>query len=482
MGDIYKSEEYGGGGFNPRQLFIHLSLLPQDVFDINNQLRPATNIVWGLILHEYFHYLQTISSPVFITVFNNWFGYQTDVAKIFSGTTKTSFPLANNKAPEIQCYIQGFQTLSDEIQAVYDIYTPLQKSKLPMTSAWEFFDKSITLANYSRTVPMKYMLVPEGNQLFEVPLIPSAFAEGMSTSIQWYIETDGKWSDSLLDSYPVAAPKIFYSVVTRWVIHHFRETPPFWIVASICDACLCTYDPGHMFSIIADDLIKAPPSLRNTEDILLLRSRLQNLYPIRADLIKTLTRLNDLDGQLSLAGPREAAADMRKVIIRMKSAVTARLFDHNYFIHPANPKDMLSHFVSIFGAPLTGIGQVNAEDQIYSLADDKEFERTTMLLKAIFHIMEDSIKNDRISPCPFYPNQCKSTQGKYCLSNPLWAPISNSAGCVMAYAAFTLCAHKKGLSPFTLQETAYFNWLSRCNPTGDDWTDWFHAEQELSEE
>ena len=119
--------------------------------------------------------------------------------------------------------------------------------------------------------------------------------------------------------------------------------------------------------------------------------------------------------------------------------------------------------------------------QIYKLVDDGEFERATMLLMAIFHIMEDSIKKDKISPCPFYPNQCKSIQGKYCISNPLWAPISNSSGCVMAYAAFTLCAHKKGVSPFTLQETAYFNWLSRGRPNGDDWRDWFQAEQEVSE-
>ncbi len=438
---MLQEEAEGGlyaGFFDPRRIFIHICQPPMAFVDENDRLKPATSKGWGLLLHEYFHYLQALSSPVTITVFNNWFSAQTDAAKIFSSSGKSSFAEAVAANSSLQTLVDGINTVYAEMHLAYDIRIPL----VPVSNgrvAWAFFDKELEYPGSGVKFQAKHIVVPDdAGKLFEVPLIPSAFAEGMSKALQLFIETDWRWSDQLLKDYPVKAPAVFYSVIARWVRTHFKDADPFWTTIAICDACLCSYDPGHVFEVVSHYLRENKPALRTHQDAISVRRELQNLFPIKSDLLRALGRLNDLDLQLSPAGPKEAAYDMRRVIARMKMALTARLAVPEHFMFPGSAQDMFWHFVGIHGSPVIAIGETKEQEIMIDPAHDEDFTRSCLLLMSIFHIVERALDGTSAGPCPYLPNQCTATKGTYCTDDPLAAPIRNGSGCVMAYAALTL--------------------------------------------
>lgn len=436
------------GMYDPRRLYIHLNQAPNDILAEDATLHPATATGWGLLIHEYFHYLQNISSPVGVTLFNNWISIQTDIARIFDRTTNLTFLLENIADSEGVTCLSGVKTFFEESRMVYGTDKPLLASSRQLDSAWEHFDRSIVYPGSTRTIPLKHILVPTESQCFEVPLIPVAFAEGMSKMIQWYIETNGNWHDNLLEEYPVRSPEIYYSVIARSVRHHFPSANPFWLTVAICDACLCSSDPGHAFDMTIRFLLENKPVFESETDYLVLRRKLHLLPPFRTELTRALARINDLDLHLSPASPNEAAFDMRRIISRIKSALLARLTEPEHFVFLGAPEDILNHFRDIYGSPAISVGRTKAEKIFIGPAEDPDYMRACLLLMTIYHIVETALCKPQIGVCPYYPIQCKAEKkGAYCTENPLWAPTIDGHGCIMAYAAQTLCASGKGPRP-----------------------------------
>ena len=168
---------------------------------------------------------------------------------------------------------------------------------------------------------------------------------------------------------------------------------------------------------------------------------------VKYDLIKTLSRLNDLYTILSPAPPNEGAYDTRKLVKKMITAITARLVDPGHFIFLSrDPKDIFQHFREIYNAPMIVVGENKLKEGMF--LGDSDYERACSLQMAMAHIVENLSEGKAVGECPYYPNSCRAQKGDYCKSNPLLAPLNvqeNQAikACIMAYAARTLNASGK---------------------------------------
>lgn len=406
-------------------------------FNINdlNNISPDAIEDFGNFLHEYTHYLQSITTIYGVNVFIQYFDMQTKIIKEIYLKVINRKKINNSIFSK---YIPIFRKLS----GVYNLHYPDRCFKnLPPTK-----DKILVRKKYNSYINNSfievYLMDKENNCWFHIS--PKVLRENMAMMAYFIIRNIGQ--DAIMDFIALSGKK--QKSREYWFLFNFflfnypgiKDVRVFTYY--FCELCLMTKEPGERIYKI---LTKINEKFYNNKYIYSTENSFFNeLYKdysntINKDLHILLNTVTDLEQvYLKFSQNYEYFTHLIKFLSILRTGLIYKINNPTIYNNILDGR-WITNKSNLFYSPI-----IIQSNQTFSVLNNKDnFIETITLLFGVSLMLEYKLKKIQLSFCPFFDEipicGCIADRDEnICLYNPELIQPFKTGGCLLYNSLLTL--------------------------------------------
>lgn len=399
-------------------------LLGDDSLDTSH---PKYSILW----HEYTHYLQNVTTTVGSRIFLNWIAVLVRFSEVVGQSPKLKIPLRFDLSNPFVGFLRDFL---DEHNGLIGLSRPLDM-KTP--SGVKAYVPYIDPTDDSHA----YLCLPDSGRNVGIPLYGNIFIEGMPQAVQWLVQTNGKWSDSLLHGKSVTTPQAYYYALFHYFRHHAPDINPCIPVIIVSYAALQTTQPAQFFLHLHKN---GMPGWCWSQKWEIIAAQIRDLSAVREGIADSLKLLDEFERDNSDKAGSQFMQMATTVTSIMKTALQDFRTSPKLFQRLINPSpENFVYLTSRFRSPTIYTLDI---DYSYAFNEHQELTKFCGLSHALYDLVIGVHDNGLVDECPLLRTRiCRQPKDKktYCHAKRLDFPGETYSTCPMGYAAQLLGLWKK---------------------------------------
>ena len=432
--------------FHFQKLTIELAFPSAEVFAKDGSVH-ASPQRWGLLQHEFTHYLQGVSTVLGQRIVLNWIATAVGSAQALVGVEPLLVPLqapAARRNPGIDTAYQHLNGYFAEVNALVGARHPLRPAaEANCHDVGALYEYRFTHPDDSTpTTGTAVSLATKDGTKFGVPVLGDALTEGMAQAVQWRASRQ-EFTDALLDAPPLdpaakaETKPVYYTAVAQAVRRRLPRWDPVLTTIVFCDAALCSRYPGGTLAYIFDGFA-GKPAPNGIGGYRALRRELDGLKVLRDSRAFILGEIEAAEAGIppSTGG---FAPLLQQVLGLMRRTWRARATDPAILVDEKYGPEFFQQTVTAFEAPPIFFSD---KTHLVAFAPD-ELLKAFHFLRASYEILAGLYVDGLAAPCSILRSQlCGHRKTEKCRTDLLSIPTGNDGrACHIAFAAHELALY-----------------------------------------